>query len=562
MNERFEWPVIVVGGGPTGLTTANLLAHYGVRVLLVERNAATVGEPRAVSIDDEALRTVQTFGASDEVLSQVVLGYGSDYYSASGRHFLHVKPSSQEYGFPKRNAFRQPVFEAQLASHLRRQPKADVWFGAELTGLRQDAHEVSIRIRRADGALVEASCAYLVACDGARSFVRDNLRIGLSGSTFRERWLIVDIEQTTDPGGDTKVFCNPTRPCITLPGPNRTRRFEFMLHDGESEAEVTAPETVAGLLRLYGRDDRSPIRRTAVYTFHARVADRWSDGRVFLAGDAAHLSPPFAGQGMNSGIRDAHNLAWKLATVLRGELGPMLLATYEQERRRHAWEMILLAVRMGWVMMPRSRAAAFALQSAFRLLTLYPPARDYFGEMKYRPKPCFNTGFLSREGSRSAADRVIGRLFPQPFVETADGARRLDDVLGDGFCFVASPNTPASLLRELPRDLGAPLQIRRAAILRARADGDGPVNGANGVNHVDGVGVVTAIDRDAELAARLSDLPPGVVLLRPDRYVAAFLPASAWRAGLDRVVRLFMSTWDGAQTHGVPGLKGGVVHAQ
>ena len=337
MMPRTDWPVVVVGGGPTGLTLANLLAQYGVRVLLVEKNASTVGEPRAVSIDDEALRTVQTFGAVDAVLSQVMLGYGSDYYAESGRRFLHVKPTAQEYGYPKRNAFRQPVFEAQLAAHLRGRPAADLWFGAELVRFRQDADSVTASVRRADGTWVEIACAYLVACDGARSFVREQLGIQLAGSTFRERWLIVDIEGTSDPSSDTKVFCNPERPCITLPGPNRTRRFEFMLHEHEAEAQVTDPAHVATLLRLYSQDDRSPIRRTAVYTFHARVADRWSDGRIFLAGDAAHLSPPFAGQGMNSGIRDAHNLAWKLAVVVGGRLGAGVLASYEQERRPHAW---------------------------------------------------------------------------------------------------------------------------------------------------------------------------------------------------------------------------------
>ncbi len=531
MSGPIDWPVIVVGGGPTGLTTANLLACYGVRTLLVERNASTVGEPRAVSIDDEALRTMQAFGAVDEVLSEVVLGYGSEYYSASGRRFLQVKPNSQEYGFPKRNAFRQPVLEAQLASHLRRQPHADVWFGAELTGLQQDADRVTVEIGRA-GQSVEVSCKYLVACDGAHSFVREALRIGMSGSTFRERWLIVDLAQTTDPGKDTRVFCNPARPCITLPGPNGTRRFEFMLHDAEDDAEVLAPEAVARLLRLYSRDDASPIQRKAVYTFHARVADRWSDGRVFMAGDAAHLTPPFAGQGMNSGIRDAHNLAWKLAAVVRGDLGPKLLATYEQERRGHAWEMIRLAVRMGHVMMPRNRVSALALQYAFRLLTLYPAARDYFGQMKYKPKPCFKAGFLLRDEDGGVAEGLIGRLFSQPTIETPQGPRRLDDVLGDGFSMIAVPGTPASLLQEIPSEFGAPLKIRRMML-----------------------------DRAGAVAAKLPDLPPGILLLRPDRYVAAFLPAHALTSAQDRIGKLFRQTWDGASEQDSHGFNRGMVHA-
>src|SRR5579872_1101968 len=216
----------------------------------------------------------------------------------------------------------------------------------------------------------------------ARSFIREKLGIKLSGSTFRERWLILDLEETRDPTRDTKVFCDPQRPCLSLPGPDRTRRFEFMLHEGEVEPEVTSPEFTRKLLRPHG-EANTPLRRSRVYTFHARMADRWSDGRIFLAGDAAHLSPPFAGQGMNSGIRDAHNLAWKFAAVLRGELGPKLLGTYEPERRPHAWEMIQLAVRMGHVMMPRNALMAFGMSAGFRVLSLFPAIRDYFAEMKY-----------------------------------------------------------------------------------------------------------------------------------------------------------------------------------
>ena len=185
----------------------------------------------------------------------------------------------------------------------------------------------------------------------------------MHGSTFRERWLIIDLEQTTDPTRDTKVYCNVARPCLSLPGPNGTRRFELMLHDGEQDADVLAADNVSALLRLYGNDDKAVLRRKVVYTFHARMADRWRADRVFLAGDAAHLTPPFAGQGMNSGVRDAHNLAWKLAAVVSGRLGDRLLDTYEVERRDHAAEMIQLAIRMGYVMMPRGRLQGFAVRT-------------------------------------------------------------------------------------------------------------------------------------------------------------------------------------------------------
>jgi len=359
MTTRTHWPVIVVGAGPTGLTLAGLLGRYGIDVLLVERNAQTVQEPRAVSIDDESLRTMQSVGVINELVPNLVLGYGSEYFSPGGRPFLQVKPTTLEYGYPRRNAFRQPVLERILRDNLARYGNVPALFETELVEFSQSAMQVAVRLR--DGkAPIEVSCDYLVGCDGSRSFVRQSLGIDMHGSTFRERWLIVDIEQTTDPTRDTKVYCNPLRPCLSLPGPNGTRRFEFMLHDGEQDADVLAPDHVTALLRLYGRDDEAVLQRKVVYAFHARMTDRWRAGCVLLAGDAAHLMPPFAGQGMNSGVRDAHNLAWKLAAVASGQFGERLLDTYEAERRDHAAEMTQLAIRMGQVMMPRGRLQALA----------------------------------------------------------------------------------------------------------------------------------------------------------------------------------------------------------
>jgi 3-(3-hydroxy-phenyl)propionate hydroxylase len=522
------WPVVVVGAGPNGLTTANLLARYGVDVLLVERNETTVQEPRAVSIDDESLRTMQSIGVVDTVLSRVVLGYGSDYFSAGGSCFLRVRPTAKEYGYPRRNAFRQPVFEQQLRDyfsvHAINETRSEAWFSTELIDFHQGADAVNLVLRRADGSLAEVAARYLVACDGGRSFVREKLGIKLSGSTFRERWLILDLEETKDHSRDTKVFCDPARPCLSLPGPDRTRRFEFMLHEEETEPEVTSPEFTRKLLRPHG-EEFTVLRRSRVYTFHARMADRWRDARIFLVGDAAHLSPPFAGQGMNSGIRDAHNLAWKLAAVVQGRLGPRLLETYEQERRQHAWEMIQLALRMGKVMMPRSAWSAFGLQAAFRLLSVVPPARNYFAEMKYKPKPRFDAGFLA-SGNKHGAAALIGRLFPQPTVRSVDRAGLLDDFLGDDFALVSLPQTPPSLFGRLPADLWAALKLKRVAI-RAAGDGAPVPNGVTSVSDVDG-----------EFSRWAKNIPSGLALIRPDRYVAAFLPTEDLDAGIREVEEL------------------------
>ncbi len=522
--------IVIVGAGPTGLTLANLLGSYGVACLLIERNASTVAEPRAVSIDDESLRTMQMIGLVETVMSETVAGYGSHYFSPRGRCFAKVQPSEEPFGFPRRNAFRQPVLERQLREALARFPHVETRFEHELVDFQQDEREVRLRVRHADQDY-DVACDYLIACDGASSPVRRKLGIGMSGSTFRERWLIVDLENSPVASPHTKVFCNPQRPCIALPGPHLTRRFEFMLHAHERDEDMLAPDTIAKLLREHEAAPESKIVRTAVYTFHARLADRWREGRVLLAGDAAHLTPPFAGQGMNSGLRDATNLGWKLAAVARGQLGPELLATYEPERRGHASSMIGFALTIGRVMRPKNALDAFATEQAFRLLSLWPPARDYIAQMKFKPPPRFTQGFLVPDG-QPAKTTLVGRLCPQPRVRTAEGERRLDDVLGAGFALlVRSPR----YRQIVPRLLQKPWSGLAPRIVVFAGE---TVEGATSV-------------RESQPNPRLATYSDHVLLLRPDRYVAACIRVSDLEHGAQAVTELMSVTFRGSKDSAV-----------
>ena len=505
-----HWPVVVVGAGPTGLTLANLLGRAGVATLVLERNPSTVQEPRAVSIDDESLRTMQAAGLVDEVTSEIVPGYGSHYFDVpGGRCFLKVEPSQRPYGYPRRNAFRQPALERQLRAGLGRFPHVELRFEHSVDTFSHTPDQVRLTVRRPGGA-VAITCDYLVGCDGAASTVRRDLGIPLLGSSFEERWLIVDLENSENRTRHTEVFCNPQRPCITLPGPHRTRRFEFMLHPSEREEEVLERASVSRLLADHGADDNAAIRRKVVYTFHARLAARWYEGRVFLAGDAAHLSPPFAGQGMNSGVRDAHNLAWKLALVLRGEIDDGLLATYEQERRDHVREMIQLALRMGRIMSPRNALAAWTIRSSFRLLGLYPPARDYFSQMKYKPAPRFAAGFLLPDGL-SPRRSLVGRLLPQPTVSSPNGhTMLLDEALGEGFTLLLSTREPQAASSLMQHPFWAKLRARRIAVL------------SPGASLPREKGVKVAFDH----AGTFASYGDCAIVVRPDRYVAACIPLS------------------------------------
>jgi 3-(3-hydroxy-phenyl)propionate hydroxylase len=519
--------VVIVGSGPTGLTLANLLGRAGIDVLLVERHATTVQEPRAVSIDDESLRTMQAAGAIDAVLTGVVPGYGSHYHGPGGACFAKVEPTGTPFGYPRRNAFRQPVLEQQLRDNLEAYPCVATRFGWQLRGFADLGERVVLELLDPDGAEHEVACDYLVGCDGASSLVRERLGIVLGGTTFDERWLIVDLEGSRNTSKHTKVFCDTRRPCITLPGPDHTRRFEFKLLAGERDADLLQPETVAKLLATHGADPQATIRRKVVYHFHARVADTWSRGRVFLAGDAAHLTPPFAGQGMNSGIRDAHNLAWKLAAVLRGMTGPGLLDSYVQERRDHVWAMIRLALRMGRVMSPPGRLAGWATRAAFTALRIWPPASDYVLQMKYKPKPRFTRGFLLPAGS--VGRELVGRLFPQPMVGTADGSDALlDEVIGNNFCLLARTDDPAGVFNRLQQPVWRALAARRVAVL--------PPGGMG----VAAAGLTVVSDSTGTLRSALGD---ALVLLRPDHYVAAAFTLAEADAAAAAVERLLAATW-------------------
>ena len=525
-----RWQVVVVGSGPVGLTLINLLGVLGIRALLVERNSTTVQEPRAVSIDDESLRTMQAAGVIGQVQEQIVPGYGSHYFTAGGTRFAKVEPSGTPYGYPRRNAFRQPVLEQQLRDALERFEHVETMYGWSLDRYAQEPDRVEIDIVDQHGDRRTMVADYLVGCDGASSKVRELQSVQLEGTTFDERWLIVDLENSHNMSKHTDVFCDRRRPSIALPGPNDTRRYEFKLHPGETDADLLDPGMVARLLRDHGADPDATIRRKVVYRFHARVAPRWSFGRVLLAGDAAHLTPPFAGQGMNSGIRDAHNLAWKLASVLRGATGQGMLDTYEIERKDHVEQMVKLALRIGKIMSPPSWIAATLTQVGFLALNLFPPARDYVAEMKYKPPPRFHAGFLLPDGK--GRHSMVGRLVSQPLVRVMDGGSvLLDELLGIRFVLLLRTARPVDDFARIEHPVWDELEVRKVALL---PPGSTPFPGA---------GFDVAAELDDAFGATLARYHGFALLLRPDHYVAAAIPLDSPQTRIREIKALLAGTW-------------------
>ncbi|WP_020203076.1 bifunctional 3-(3-hydroxy-phenyl)propionate/3-hydroxycinnamic acid hydroxylase [Cupriavidus sp. WS] len=540
--------VLVVGAGPTGLTLANVLGRQGIDTILIDRKASTVAEPRAVSIDDESLRTMQAIGLVEAVMRDVVPGYGVHYLTRpGGRCFAKVEPTASEYGYPRRNAFRQPLFEAALREGLARHASVRVLFGHTLEALSQDEDGAHAVVQGPGGPL-RIDAAYVVGTDGGRSFVRQSIGATLAGSSFNARWLVVDTENDDDPFWQTRAYCDPSRPVVDVPGPNRTRRFEFLLKPGETDEEVLRPERLAELLRPFRGNRPAEVVRKTVYTFHARVADRWRAGRVFLAGDAAHLTPPYAGQGMNSGVRDAHNLGWKLAAVLRNRIAPAALDSYETERRDHAWALIRLALNLGVVMAPRSRLSAWACAAFFRATALVPPVRDYFLQMKFKPKPRFHDGLLVASAADTAG--LVGTMLPQPKVRTADGTELpLDEITGDGFAHVAigaAAMTGTGVDTDADADtadtagggraLWRRLETRRVVLLPRLDDQALRLAARHGY-------VPVALAPEAT-PKTLRALAGKVVVVRPDRYVAGVFghdDAEALAAALGRRLGIDMA---------------------
>jgi 3-(3-hydroxy-phenyl)propionate hydroxylase len=455
--------IIIVGAGPTGLAMGNLLGMMGIDVLILERNASLSNFPKAISIDDEGLRVCQAMDLGHTVIENVLLDIGAHYIS--GKHYLaKVVPTSKRNGYPLISTFHQPEFEATLLHGLKRFPCVSIQFQHNVETFQQCDTDVILSVRTSEGMLKKYSCAYLLACDGAKSAIRRQLGIKMRSSTFSQKWLVIDTINDTDASTVAVFFCNPKRPSVTVPAPHASRRWEFMLLPGEKEDELLLDGSIRSLIRQVGGSRDPQIIRRQIYTFHAAIAENFSKGRVFLLGDAAHLMPPFGGQGMNCGLRDAHNLSWKLQKVLQGVASPTLLETYNQECQKHVAGLILLSKFLGTIIMPTSKAFAFLRDSVFFTLNTVPAIRDYLSEGRMKPQPRYKKGFMSVDGSR-ASKTLAGMMLPQPEIKTPQGKKMLlDNVLGQDFALLRLCHKPDEAFTSLNDDTWQRLGTRFVSI--------------------------------------------------------------------------------------------------
>jgi 3-(3-hydroxy-phenyl)propionate hydroxylase len=512
--------VLIVGAGPTGLALANLLGATGVETMIVETRETTSDLPRAIVLDDEGARTLQACGLAEAALADSLPGEGSRYEAPDGRIIAQVGRGLTEFGFRKRNFIAQPMLERTLDSGLGRWPTVRRRFASTLTGFTIEPECVEATVR-SEGADRRVRAQWMVACDGGRSPIRDALGIALEGNTYGQDWVVLDLATDHHTVAYSRFICDPSRPTVVVPAPAGGRRYEFMLMPGESREEATTPAFLARLLRPFREYRSEDVIRAVVYTFHARLAATWGRGRVLLAGDAAHLTPPFAGQGMNAGLRDVGNLAWKLAAHVQGLASPALLDSYELERREPCQAMIQLSVLMGKLIMP-SGAEEAALQDAIMMLTEDAPAlKQYLFEMRFKPRPFYQAGALVRADDDVPAS-LVGHMLPQPMVVAGAGPVLLDELLGPGFSLIGQE----AVVPEIG-SLANPLWARLKPKLVHLSPNDGGL-GRYG-------GVVRARPCIAAEAAPLRAHRDQLMLVRPDRYVAgAFAPEE-----MDRFVERF-----------------------
>lgn len=434
--EPLNCDVVVVGLGPSGAMLANLLGPRGWSVVAIERDEDIYYAPRAVHFDDEAMRVFQAAGLAETIGGTSEAFTDMEFRLGVGRPpVMRTKIGSQDgrYGHAGAWWFHQPTLERHLRDGVARYGNVTTLYGATVHALHEDPHGVTVDVATDDGASRTIRGRYLIGCDGGRSFVRKAAGLVLDSARFDEAWVVVDTKTRSGkkhPGLPPNhiQLCDRAQPVTYVPMAGPYYEWQFMVTGGKSEREATDPQLVRQQLRPFVDLDTIDITRIAYYRFHALWARNWRTRRVILAGDSAHQMPPFLGQGMCSGIRDANSLAWRLDLILSGA-PEALLNDYETERNEHVRAIIKGAMLLGRIIQTRRLPVALLRNNLlFRPANRIPLLNRFIYRTANRKRPLSN-GFIGRHQRR-----IAGHLAPQPLVQSQNGKTvLLDEVLGHDF---------------------------------------------------------------------------------------------------------------------------------
>ena len=477
--------VAIIGFGPAGATLANLLGQTGLNVVVLEKEAAIYPLPRAIHFDGEVMRIFQSIGLRREVedISRAGLK-GMHFVNAEGETLLIRGGTTAlgPHGCASNYYFHQPELERTLREGVQRFENVRVCLQHSVLDIQQKTDHASLQVQdSSNDSTYEINARYVVGCDGARSLVRKILGSPMQDLGLHQAWLVFDalLKDNAPPLPDHTVqHCDPARPMTYCNVTGNRRRWEIMMLPDDDPAEIVKPENLWPLVNRWVQPENAEIERATIYTFHSVIAKGWRTGRLMIAGDAAHQTPPFLGQGMCAALRDASNLAWKLQAVLNGVASDDLLDTYESERAPHVQAFIELAVRLGDIIQTTDPEAAKARDAKFR---------QGQPEIFQFPAPVLGHGMVA------AGPVPVGQTFPQPQLSNGQW---LDEAIGNHFAVIALPE----LLQEVSPQTRAQWKQWQ---------------------------VVSQSAQDESLRAWLDQQSVQAVLVRPDRYILGMVNTSA-----------------------------------
>jgi 3-(3-hydroxy-phenyl)propionate hydroxylase len=473
--------VAIIGYGPTGAAAANLLGQAGLKVVVIDREAEVYANARAISTDEEVLRVFQSVGLDERLQRDMLPDRPAAFVDAAGAPFIEMTIKPRGAGHPPQQFLYQPAMDHVIRDGVKRFPNVEVLLEHECLRVLNKGESVELLVAdlRTD-AFKRLHASYVIAADGGSSPTRGLLGIGYSGKTYAERWVVIDTKvlEEWDAHDRLRFHCNPSRPTVDCPTPLGHHRWEYPARTDEDERDLLCDEEIWKVLGDQGiTRAHVEVLRAVIYSHHVRVADRWRVGRVFLAGDAAHAMPPWIGQGMSAGVRDAANLCWKLAAVIKGHAPDSLLDSYQTERKPHVTEVTRRAVIVGRVICERNRVVAAIRNHGLRMLSRLPGSHTAYQKLMWIPDARYANGFFAADGGKA-----VGWQIPQPLITGADGAKvRLDDALGGDWAVVYTDALPsgaeawtrsgATALRVTEPSLVSWLQRKKASAVVVRPDG-------------------------------------------------------------------------------------------